>query len=181
MRISRVWAAAAAIILLASSEARAQGPAVEGALGYSFLSDRNTGIEFPFGWIASIGGNATNWLAFVGEVGGNYKQYTAGTAELSLKMHTFAAGPRLMVPATSPVAPYVQLLFGIAHGSADLGVPGASIVVRGTTFLSSLNAGVDFNASQRRAFRVEFAGRRLTDAEDSGRQWRVIAAFVFRK
>jgi hypothetical protein len=172
---------AVVIVLAGGREVRAQGaPTAEGAIGYQYLRDDNTDIDFPFGWVASVAGNATSWLALVGEVSGSYKQYTAGAAELSLKLHSFAAGPKLMVTSNAPFAPFAQLLLGVSHGSADLGVPGASLVVRGTSFMSQFGVGVDLNMSPQRALRLELDGRQLRDEGNRGRQGRFVAALVFR-
>jgi hypothetical protein len=182
MRNSMMCVAAVVAILFAGAkQARAQGaPTAEGALGYAYMHDEELSIGFPFGWMASVAGNATSWLALVGEVGGSYKKYTLGATELQLRVHTFTVGPRLTVTATSPIAPFAQLLFGIAHGSADFGAPGLNVVVSGTSFATQLGFGIDLNASPSRALRLQLDLRGLRDNDQTTGQWRLVAAAVFR-
>jgi hypothetical protein len=182
MRISlRCLVVAVAAGLTVAADARAQGgPTAEGAIGYAFLHDNSNDVNAPIGWMASVGGNLTRWLALVGEVGGNYKTWESGAAELTLNLHTFTAGPRLMVTSSSPVAPFAQILFGVAHASVDVGVPSASIVLRGSSFVSQFGFGLDFNASPQRALRLEVDVRQLRDDRRRADQWRLVGAFVFR-
>jgi hypothetical protein len=182
MRISHACVTMATLfVVLSSSAVHAQGaPTAEGAFGYAFLHDNTTAVDAPIGWMASVAGNVTRWFALVGEVGGNYKTFESGAADLGLTLHTFTTGPRFTVPASSPVAPFAQLLVGIAHASADLSASNVSIVVRGTSFVSQLGLGVDFNPSPRRALRIELDVRELRDEGMTADQWRFAAAFVFR-
>jgi hypothetical protein len=181
MRIPMMCVALSAAILFGASEARAQGsPTAEAALGYAYMYDDDLKEGFPFGWMASVAGNATSWLALVGEVGGSYKNYTSGAAELNLKVHTFLAGPRIGVTANSPISPFAQFLVGIAHGSADVGVPGVSVVVRGTSFAIQPGFGIDLNMSSRRALRLQLDIRGLRDDDRTSRQSRFVVAAVFR-
>ena len=179
--VTSVAIATALFLMMPARDARAQGaPTAEGSIGYAYLRDVDNDLSFPLGWVATLAGNATSWLGLVGEVGGSYKTFSEGDADLSLKLHTFAAGPRLMVTANSPVAPFAQLLFGVAHGSADLGVPGASLVVRGTGFLVQGGFGIDLNASPQRALRLQLDVRDLHDDGETNSQWRMAVSLVFR-
>lgn len=182
MRISRACLSIAVIVLLASSrDVLAQGaPTVEAAIGYAFMHDDDSSLDFPYGWIASVGGYATNWLMFVGEVGGSYRTQSSDLADITLKQHTFTTGPRFTVPAASRFAPFAQVLFGIAHGSLDVEVPGASFVARGTGFFMAPGAGIDVNLSSRRALRFEVDAGFARDEGDTRTQFRFVSAFVFR-
>lgn len=182
MRISRACVSIAAVILIAcTSDVRAQGaPAVEAAIGYAFLQDDDLSIDFPYGWITSVGGYATNWLMLVGEVGGSYGAQSSDLADVSLKRHTFTTGPRLTVPPSSRFAPFGQVLVGIAHGSLGVEIPGAEFVARGTNFIVTPGAGVDLNFSSRRALRVEIDAGFVYAGDDTRTQLRFVGAFVFR-
>ena len=182
MRISRACLTVAAIILLAGGrDARAQGaPTVEASIGYAFMHDEDSSLDFPYGWIASVGGYATNWLMFIGEVGGAYRTQSSGLADVTLKQHTFTTGPRFTVSATSRVAPFAQVLVGIAHGSLDVEVPGVSFVARGTSFIVSPGGGLDLNFSTRRALRFAVDAGFVRDEGDTRTQLRFVSAFVFR-
>jgi hypothetical protein len=182
MRISRACLSIAAIVLWASvRDVHAQGaPTIEGAIGYAFMHDQDSSLDFPYGWIASVGGYATNWLMLVGEVGGSYTTQSSDLVDVALKQHTFTTGPRLTVPAASRFAPFTQVLVGIAHGSLDVDVPGLNFVARGTNFIVSPGGGVDLNFSTRRALRFEVDARFVRDQGDTRTQLRFAGAFVFR-
>jgi hypothetical protein len=181
MRIAAASLFAAALVTAGASSAYAQaGPTAEGTIGYVYMYDDQISVGFPVGWAASVAGNATSWLALVGEVSGSYKKYTAAGSELQLRIHTFTAGPRLTVPASVPIAPFAQMLFGIVHGAVDLGAPGISLVVSGTNFAVQTGLGVDLNFSPRRAIRVEVDRRDVNDDDRDKGQRRFAVSFVFR-
>lgn len=172
----------AAIVLLAGARAvRAQGmPTAEGALGYAFMHDNDSSLDFPFGWIASVAGYATNWLVFVGEIGGSYRQQSSAIGDVTVKQHTFVTGPRFTMSARSRVALFGQALFGIAHGAVEVDVLGDDRAVRGTGFMMAPAAGVDFNFSSRRSLRFQVDSRSSRDEGETRRQLRFAAAFAFR-
>jgi hypothetical protein len=180
MRGLRPYVIAAIVMLTGARAVRAQGmPTAEGAIGYAFMHDNDSDLDFPFGWMASVAGYATNWLVFVGEIGGSYRQQTSAIGEVTIKQHMFVTGPRVTMPANSHVALYGQALFGIAHGSVDVAVPGA-VASRGTGFTIAPAAGVDFNFSSRRGLRFQVDSRSSRDEGETRRQLRFAAAFAFR-
>src|SRR5438128_1129924 len=99
------------------------------------MQDSDLSTDFPAGWTASlVEGHLTSWFEILGEAGGNYKTLSGGPTEVSLSVHTFLAGPRFTASNTVPVAPFVQLLVGVARGSFDVSAPNVNLSVFGTNF-----------------------------------------------
>jgi hypothetical protein len=181
MRGVRPWVIAAIVVLAGARTVRAQGmPTAEGAIGYVFMHDNESALDFPYGWMASVAGYATNWLVFVGEVSGSYRQQTSARGGVSVRQHTFITGPRITTSPKSRVALFGQALFGIAHGAVDLAVPGEDLVERGTGFMIAPAAGLDVNFSSRRGLRLQFGSGTAREEGQTRRQWTVAVAFVFR-
>ena len=181
MRGVRPWVIAAMVLLAGARTVRAQGMSTaEGAIGYVFMHDNESALDFPYGWMASVGGFATNWLVFVGEVSGSYRQQTSPRGGVSVRQHTFVTGPRVTTAPKSRAALFAQALFGIAHGAVDLEVPGEDLVARGTGFMIAPAGGIDFNFSSRRGVRLQFGSGMAREEGQTRRQWNVAAAFVFR-
>jgi hypothetical protein len=112
-----------------------QPPTVDVAVGYEPLHDARNGADFGPGVYVAIEGNYRQWLAVVGRFGGTtswkparfFGDTAAGTG-------AYLAGTRLSLPRANQVAPFVQILLGIAqfgdHGSAYSALavqPGAGV------------------------------------------------------
>ena len=183
MRVFGARVAIATLFALSAGGGRAAaqtGLIAEAAIGYAYVSDDESSIEFPFGWMASVGGFVASWFAIVGEVTGSYRTLTVGITDVTLRQHAFTAGPRVTATAGTPIAPYGQILFGVAHGVANLSTIGSDLSLRGTSFIYQPGAGVDLNLSRNRAVRVEADFRQMRDEGRTPSQWRFASVFVFR-
>ena len=123
----------------------------------------------------------SSWFALVGEIGGSAKTLAnSGSADLDASLYTFLGGPKITVSSTIPVAPFVQILFGAAHGTLSVGSSSSNLSISGTHFAIQPGAGIDFNPSPRFGIRLEADGRGIQNGTDTAGQWRVIGAVVFR-
>src|SRR2546428_4737804 len=110
------------ILLLLGLYARplaAQAPVparYEAAAGYLLIRDQDISKNFPRGWVVSVAGNVTRWLAAVGEVGASYKTLDLLGEPPKLRVYTFMGGPKVTA-RLSAVAPFAQVLFGAARAS----------------------------------------------------------------
>jgi outer membrane protein with beta-barrel domain len=170
-----------AILVSVAASARAQEPKkVELAVGYALMHDTDLSTSFPSGWLASIGGKVNDWFGIVGEVGGNYKTMSVGTADVSVRVHTALVGPRFSGSSASTVAPFVQLLFGAAKGSLDVSVPNVNLTVSGTHFATQAGGGLDLNFTPAFGVRVEVDLRGIRANGSNHGEGRFATALVFR-
>ena len=98
-------------------------PAIEVAGGYGVLRDAELEETFLLGWFASGGWNVTDWLAIVGEVGGQHTRSDfefSGTVigERQLDVYTLLAGPRYL-RRFPRVIPFLHFLVGAARVKSD--------------------------------------------------------------
>ena len=93
----------AAIVLIGTRPAMAQGAKAEVFGGGSFLRRTNT---FN-GWNASITGNMLSWLGVTADLAGHYNS--------GLHVHTYTFGPRLAIPQDSGLVPFTQATFGVVQ------------------------------------------------------------------
>lgn len=177
-----MFAAISAVVLALARPAAAQGtPTFEFAVGYQYMHDTNSSIDFTRGWAASVGANVSSWFAIVGEVGGSYETVaSAGRADLTVNEYTFLGGPKVTGSSRSPVAPFVQILFGAARGTLSLAGAGSSLSVSQNHFAVQPGAGIDLNPSPRFGVRIQADGRSVQTDSDAVGQWRILAAVVFR-
>lgn len=184
MRKLSMFAAISAVLLLAAARpAQAQdAPKFEFAVGYQYMHDNDSGLDYTKGWLVSAGADVVSWFALVGEIAGSSKTLgSVGNTNLDVNLYTFLGGPKFTATANAPVAPFVQVLFGAAHGSLSLGNSSSNLQIAGTHFAVQPGAGIDFNPSPRFGIRVEADGRAIDGVNDTVGQWRVIGAVVFRK
>ena len=166
-----------AIILGAATAAAAQDqPRGDVAVSYSILNDTEVDETFKWGWVGAATVHATDWLAIVGEVGGNYRTFDAFGEELDLSVHSFLGGARFGSPLGG-VTPFGQILFGSARASAS--VLGESASESGFAFQPG--AGLDIALGRRAALRVQGDYRSISsDGETTGQiRFAVGVAFGF--
>ncbi|HYL11130.1 MAG TPA: outer membrane beta-barrel protein [Candidatus Acidoferrales bacterium] len=137
--------------------------------GYSYV--RESPSTLGFNGFNLHGGNAAvtyktkNWLGLVGDFGGYHAARIAGTS-VSANEFTYMGGPRVSHSYNSGerggFTPYAQVLFGLAHTSANLlGTSGSQ-----NAFAMSLGGGVDTKISDRvswRAAQVEYLPTRFRE------------------
>ena len=167
----------ASIVLGAATAAAAQDlPRADVAVSYSILHDTDVDETFKWGWVGAATVHATDWLAIVGEVGGNYRTFEAFDVELDLSVHSFMGGARFGAPLGS-VTPFGQILFGQARASASILGESESE----SAFAFQPGAGLDIALGRRAALRVQGDYRSISsDGETSGQiRFAVGVAFGF--
>jgi len=149
---------------------------------------------FPLGWYVDVAGNLTPIFAVVGEVGGNYKSFDETTTlfgttfniDVDFDVHTFMGGVRFNARQKPAFTPYVQALFGLAHGTGHVK---GRVTVAGTTsttvdqsvsdsdFAFDADGGVNVRLSDALAARVS-AGYLRVGGSDGGNAFRFGAGVV---
>ena len=152
------------VFLLAGvASAQDEAPKAEVFAGYSYVRVNPgfgaPGINFN-GGSASVSYNPTGWLGLVGDFGG----YHGSAFGIGANVYSYLFGPKLAL-RRGAFTPYVQTLFGGAHGSAgfDCGIPTARTRPEGrivcpsgseNAFAMTVGGGVDWNATEHIGIRV---------------------------
>jgi hypothetical protein len=126
---------------------------VEVAGGYSFMRDYDGDASFPRGWFASVGADVVGPVDAVGEASGSYKSMGGLDVNISVNVHTFLGGPRVQWQ-TGRVAPYGQMLFGVARMATTFDVPGETLSAARNYFTMAPGGGLDIQFSERGALRL---------------------------
>ena len=136
-------------LLVFPAPAHAQdAPKFEFAVGYQYLHDNNSSQDLPKGWMLSAGADLASWFSLIGEISGSSKTLASVNAtDVNLSEYTYLGGPKFTVTSNAPVAPFVQVLFGVAHGSLSVGRSSSNLSVSGNQFAVQPGAGLDFNPS----------------------------------
>lgn len=149
---------------------------------------------FPLGWYVDVAGNLTPMFAVVGEVGGNYKSFDETTTlfgttfniDVDFDVHTFMGGVRFNARQNPAFTPYVQALFGLAHGTGHVK---GRMTVAGTTsttvdqsvsdsdFAFDADGGINVRLSDALAARLS-AGYLRIGGGDGGNAFRFGAGVV---
>ena len=161
MKISRwVWGCAMIFLLAGVASAQDEAPKAEVFAGYSYVRVNPgfagaPGVNFN-GGSASFSYNPTGWLGLVGDFGG----YHGSAFGIGADVYSYLFGPKLAL-RRGAFTPYVQTLFGGAHGSAgfDCMPPSARVHREGVliscgsgsenAFAMTIGGGVDWNATDR--------------------------------
>jgi len=165
----------AALVLGAATAVAAQDlPRADIAVSYSILNDTDLDETFKWGWVGAATVHATDWLAIVGEVGGNYRTFEAFGEELDLSVHSFMGGARFGAPLGN-VTPFGQILFGSARASAS--VVGHS--ESESAFAFQPGGGVDIAMGRRVALRVQGDYRSISSDGDTSGEVRFAVGVAF--
>lgn len=183
-----VWIALAVALAVPSAAAAAQEAGrFEVAGGYSAMRDYDGDVTFPRGWFAAVAVDLAGPLALAGDASGSYKSMGGLDIDLSMNIHTFMGGPRF-VWRTGRVAPYGQMLFGVARFSTTFTLPEETLSDAQTQFAMAPGGGMDLRFSDRGAVRLG-AGIRWIRSETftptasepfTFREFQFIAGVVFR-
>jgi hypothetical protein len=73
---------------------------------------------------------------------------------LSVSSHAFMGGPRFVFLRTDRVAPYAQMLFGIARTAAVYELPEETLSAAQNNFAMAPGGGIDIRFSERAAVRL---------------------------
>ena len=182
-----VWIALAVALAVPSSAVAQDERGLELAGGYSAMRDYDGDVTFPRGWFASVAVDLAGPLALAGDASGSYKSMGGLDIDLSMNIHTVMGGPRL-VWRTGRVAPYGQMLFGVARFATTFTIPGETLSDAQTHFATAPGGGIDLRFSDRGAVRLGASIRWIrsetftpTGSEPfTFREFQFIAGVVFR-
>ncbi len=175
-----------AVLAIFGVTARAQDtPKADVFLGYSYLrfNPSTAGVVGASlnGGSASVAYNASSWLSGVADFGGYHSGNLFGSGA-SGTLSTYLFGPRVSYRHSGRVTPFGEVLFGVAHGSADIAGTSAS----DTRFAMSLGGGFDYRLSDHFAVRpvkVDYLMSRFPETATSAQtqnNLRVSTGVVFR-
>jgi hypothetical protein len=130
--VGRVAAFALVAFAASISPAEAQTPRVELSGGYQYAHVPD--LDLGGGWVADVTANITDVLGIVGEVSGARTSVTQRinsrqSIDVDFTLLTFMAGIRSASYSNSRVVPFMQVLGGVARGTASAGVPTAGFDV----------------------------------------------------
>ena len=125
----------------------------EASAGYSSMRDYDGDATFPRGWFASLGADVAGPLAVVGDVSGSYKSMGGLDVRVGVRIHTFMGGPRVRWRGHR-VAPYAQMLFGVARTATTFRLPEETLSDARHNFAIAPGGGIDVQLSRRAAARV---------------------------
>ena len=156
-----------------STTAQAQtSRAADVGVAYSFVRiTEGDGVNLPVGWLVSVAGRTTNVISIVVEVAGNYKSEEGVT----LRIHTFQAGVRLLARQNPKVTPWGQFLLGGTNASA--GCCGESMSE--TKFSIEPGFSVDVPIGGRAATRFGVGFPMVFAEGETGNLFRFHIGFVF--
>lgn len=158
--------------VLAPRSVAAQG--VDFAVGYSFLHDNELSENLPRGLFASLGVGVNSWLALVGEVASNRKDYDALIDDVELKVDFYGAGLRFN-GRSGRAKPYAQVLVGATRGRISFLGESES----GSQFTWQPGAGVDAYFSRSVGLRFGVNGRFIQGDDVTAKEVQVVVGLVF--
>ena len=121
--------------------------------GYSSMRDYDGDATFPRGWFASLGADIFGPLTMVGDVSGSYKSMGGLDVRVGVRIHTFMGGPRVQWQG-SRLAPYAQMLFGVARTATTYRSPEETLSDARHNFAMAPGGGIDVQLTNRLAARV---------------------------
>jgi len=150
-------------------------PPPKAEIGGLYSVHHNDAGTFPLGWMFAVGGNVTNWMAIIGEIGGGYKSINESGFDLTIKEHTFLGGVKFTSRRSRAAVPFVQVLTGI--GNVGAGAAGHSASVNAFAFQTG--GGVDIRMGSRSALRVQGDYRLLRKDGGNLNEFRFAAGVMF--
>jgi len=160
----------AAVVALVASRAipaEAQTPAVEVSAHYQALYDRSIQERFPVGWSGDVAVNLDGTWGIVAEIGSAYRSDTA--LDIDLALHTFGGGARWSVWKTARVAPFAQLIVGLARLGSSTSIAGGEIRVSQTKLMLQPAGGVTIAVGQGWGITSQVGYRRIfLDGDQDG-------------
>jgi opacity protein-like surface antigen len=126
------------------------------------VSSASAGRASLNGWEASASVRFLPWLRAVGDVVGGYGTVPVvfssilGSEKLNVNtnLHTYLFGPRASA-SVGRLAPFGQVLFGLAHQSVSANAFISNVGQRDSAFAFDLGGGIDFRLVSRVAWRVQ--------------------------
>lgn len=154
----------------------AADPPPRAEFGILYSVHHNIPGTFPIGWVFAAAGNITNWMAIVGEVGGNYKSMTEMGTDVTFREHAVLGGVRFAMRGRGPVVPFVHVLSGL--GNIGVGAEGVSMSFN--AFALQAGGGADIRMSNRTAIRIQGDYRLLRKYGENVNESRFGVGVVFR-
>jgi hypothetical protein len=197
-RTVRTLLCIAAVLGFSTASHAQTAPRAEFSAGWRLLNIPDAGISsesetMPLGWYADVAGNLTPTFAVVGEIGGNYKDFSETLTQLGVNVdvdadfnvHTFMGGVRFSARQNPAFTPYVQALFGLARATGEVQgqatVAGRTVTINESVsdsdFAFDVDGGVNFRLSDGLALRVG-AGYLRVGTSDGGNAFRFGAGVV---
>ncbi len=163
--MQKVWITFVAFLcLVPASIAQSQGIPAEASLRYS--EQVSNGPTSTCGCFGMEGGAADLYLnlthfatgqpASMGLVVDAGVEHTSsvGGAGYGLTLTTIAAGPRFVLLPAGQLHPFLQALFGFAHGSGSQFPQNNSLVPTANSFAVALGGGADYTINRRFSWRI---------------------------
>ncbi len=155
--------------LYPARSAQAQGtPSIELSVGLN--------VPIPTTWYGSVTKNLTDSVGVVGEVTGHE---SVGIPGLTLRTHSFLAGPRFAGGRTGSLVPFAQMLFGAVRISSRVDVLGLVVNTSQTEFALQPGAGVDMMLTDRVGVRLQGDYRRILAGTGGASDFRFAVGAVF--
>ena len=173
-KLAGVLLASLAVVGMTAQAASADPPPKAEIAGLYSVHHNDIGT-FPIGWAFAVGGNVTNWMAIVGEVGGGYKSLTEFGTEVTIKEHTFLGGVKFASRRSPAAVPFVQVLTGVDNiGAGVLGV-----TVSTNAFALQTGGGVDIRMGSKAGPRIQGDYRLLSKDGDYANEYRFAVGVMF--
>jgi len=172
MRVSLV---VPVLLMLCAARLAAQDVTpVDVAAGYAFVHDEDSSYNFRSGWTVSVAAHVTRWFEAAADAGGSYKTLSIPGDPPKFTVYSLMGGPRFSLAHAGRIAPFAQVLFGVARATTT--VVGVSESVR--DFAYQPGAGVDVALRRHLAARLA-ADYRIIRAEGrNSKESRVVIAAV---
>ncbi len=154
-------------------------PRAESFGGYSYLRlDANLNSDRDLnGFNSSFTYNFNQFVGVTGEVSGHYGDASGAGASADLNQYLFLFGPKFAFRGNNRVTPFAHILPGVVRFNVDFG----SNDFTTTQFAMAAGGGLDFNITERVAFRVAQADYLLTRlGQSTQNNLRVSTGFVLK-
>jgi hypothetical protein len=158
-----------------TAQAASADPPPKAEIGGMYSLHHNDIGTFPIGWVFTVGGNVTSWMAIVGEVGGGYKSLTESGADVTIREHTVLGGVKVASRRSGAAVPFVQVLTGV--GNIGAGALGYSASIN--AFALQTGGGVDVKMSARTALRIQGDYRMLRRNSENLNEYRFAVGVMF--
>ena len=152
-------------------------PGSETSVGWSLLNDFTLNQTSALGFYVAGATNFNPWAGVAVEGGGNFLSLDAfGVDVLDADIYTVMAGPKFTLRTVDRLAPFGQLLFGVAYSRADV----LGFRTDDWSFAMQPGGGVDVILTDAVALRVGTDWRVLFDAGETFTEFRFSTGVTFR-
>jgi opacity protein-like surface antigen len=139
--------------------------------GYSYVRENPSApgaSSFSLnGGSASVAYNVNSWLSGVADFGGYHNGNILGSG-VDGTLSTYMFGPRVSLHHIGRLAPFGQVLFGVAHATSNLSGVATTISSSDNAFAMSVGGGVDYRLSRHLLLRPLQVDYLLTRFSETG-------------